>query len=149
MWENVLLTQNWSKKFLSDSQQDDNLDSHHSLSNSIEQRNVNQPPPTSSPANFSYNQEPGSYPIHTVSPVSRKPKGGHTQSGFDVDSDEEKYRRRGFMQLLLALGIVTPGYGGHVLNSKRLLLSFLLISLLLLFWVVVKADFNQTPQTNP
>ena len=39
----------------------------------------------------------------------------------------------------------TPGYGGHVLNSKRLLLSFLLISLLLLFWVVVKADFNQTP----
>jgi len=42
-------------------------------------------------------------------------------------------------------GALGRGYGGHELNSKRLLLSFLLISLLLLFWVVVKADFNQTP----
>lgn len=84
-----------------------------------------------------------------LNPVSRKSVAddsddNHDYGAEDADEAEHKYRRRGVMQLLVTLGLLTPGQGGHILNSKRLVLVFLVLSLVMLFWVLFKSASTPT-----
>lgn len=80
----------------------------------------------------------------SFTPVSRKARepGNSRLEEYPDDEDKDKYRRRGAAQLMVALGIIQPGQKGNVLNSKRLLMIFLLVSLLLLVWVLIKSAIS-------
>jgi len=132
----VLGAQEWAKPFLND-----NSDTvFKSLPRQPE--SGLSPEPGKGHAGTPGDSAPGRIPFGFANPVSRKvavDRDDVSDYGIDSDEAENKYRRRGMMQLLVALGIVTPGQGGHILNSKRLVVVFLVLSLILLFWVLLKS----------
>jgi len=135
----VLATQEWAKSFLVDPERDSN-----SMFKNLPRQPESGlcPEPGKGHAGNPGDSAPGRIPFGFGNTVSRKvavDRDDSSDYGIDSDEAENKYRRRGMMQLLVALGLVTPGQGGHILNSKRLVIVFLAFSLILLFWVLFKS----------
>lgn len=123
----ILATQDWAQPFLSKSNTNP-LTSTPKINSPVASPST----PTTGERDFAF------------TPISRKSalsgKDIVDPSHIDADDPEHKYRRRGLTQLLVALGLITPGQGGHALNSKRLIFVFLIISTILLFWVLIKSS---------
>jgi len=129
----VLGAQDWAQSFLSDSNRG------VPAMGSSKAAGMSSPGHAGNPGEPSSNRTVafGSVPISRKTVVDDDDKPNFSE--VDADEAEHKYKRRGVMQLLVALGLVTPGQGGHVLNSKRLVIVFLVVSVVLLFWVLFKS----------